>query len=88
MVVLAASTAVWVFILLPLVIIWALGVVDIVRSHRSGWTTAGWLLAVILLPVIGSSPTGRAEADREGDQAGSSSRCGGAGPDPERRIGR
>ena len=27
---------------------------DIVRSHRSGWTTAGWLLAVILLPVIGS----------------------------------
>ena len=54
MVVLAVSTAVWIFILVPLVIIWALGVFDIVRSHRSGSTTAGWLLAVILLPVIGS----------------------------------
>ena len=54
MAVIAASTAVWIFILVPLAIVWAPGVVDIVRSHRSGWTTAGWLLAVILLPVIGT----------------------------------
>jgi hypothetical protein len=54
MVVLAASTAVWIFILVPLAIVWAAGVYDIVRSHRSGWTTLGWLLAVILLPVVGS----------------------------------
>ena len=54
MTVLAVSTAVWIFIVVPLVIIWALGVFDIVRSHRSGWTTAGWLLAVIVLPAIGS----------------------------------
>ncbi len=54
MVVLAASTAVWIFILVPLAIVWACGVYDIVRSHRSGWTTVGWLLAVIFLPVVGS----------------------------------
>ena len=54
MVVIAASTALWIFILVPLAIVWAAGVYDIVRSHRSGWTTVGWLLAVILLPVVGS----------------------------------
>jgi Phospholipase_D-nuclease N-terminal len=54
MVVIAASTAVWIFILVPLAIVWAAGVYDIVRSHRSGWTTVGWLLVVILVPVVGS----------------------------------
>ena len=54
MIVTAAGVVVWIFIIIPLVIIWALGVFDILRSHRSGWTTAGWLAAVILLPVIGS----------------------------------
>jgi hypothetical protein len=54
MIVIAASTALWIFILVPLAIVWAAGVYDIVRSHRSGWTTVGWLLAVIFLPVIGS----------------------------------
>ena len=70
MIVLAASTVVWIFIVVPLVIIWALGVVDIFRSHRSGWTTAGWLL--IGHPAAGDRQhrlLDRAQADREGDQA-------------------
>ena len=54
MTVFAVSTFVWIVIVVPLVIIWALGVVDIFRSHRSRSTTAAWLIIVILLPVIGS----------------------------------
>ena len=89
MVVTAASTAVWVFILVPLGIVWVLGVVDIVRSHRSGWTTVGWLLAVILLPVIGTLAywLTRKPTEREIRRA---QQAAAAGPDrtQERRIGR
>ncbi len=89
MVVTAASTAVWVFILVPLGIVWVLGVVDIVRSHRSGWTTAGWLLAVILLPVIGTLAywITRKPTEKEIRRA---QQAAAEGPDrtQERRIGR
>jgi len=54
MTVVAVSTAVWVFILIPLVIVWALGVVDIVRRDLSRGATAAWILIVVLLPVIGT----------------------------------
>ena len=54
MTVLAISFWAWTLIVVPLVIIWALGVFDILRSHRSRSTTAAWLLIVILLPVVGS----------------------------------
>jgi hypothetical protein len=54
MTVLAVSTFVWIVIVVPLVIVWVLGIFDIFRSHRSRSTTAAWLLIVILLPVIGS----------------------------------
>ncbi len=54
MTVLAASTAVWVFILVPLAIVWALGIVDIVRRPLSAAQTAGWILVVVLLPLIGT----------------------------------
>ena len=54
MTVLAISTLVWIIIVVPLVIIWVLGIVDIFQSHRSRSTTAAWLIIVILLPVIGS----------------------------------
>jgi Phospholipase_D-nuclease N-terminal len=54
MTVVAASTAVWVFILIPLIIVWVLGVADIIRRPMSGRARAGWLLVVILLPFIGT----------------------------------
>jgi hypothetical protein len=52
--VIAASPAVWVFILVPLVIIWALGIVDILRRPLSRTQTAGWILLVVLLPLVGT----------------------------------
>jgi hypothetical protein len=43
-----------VFILIPLVIVWAIGIVDIVRRPLSPAQTAGWILLVVLLPLIGT----------------------------------
>jgi hypothetical protein len=54
MTLLAVSTAVWVFILVPLIIVWALGVADIVRRDLSRSATAGWILIVVLLPLVGT----------------------------------
>jgi hypothetical protein len=51
----AASTATWVFILIPLIVIWVCGIVDIVRRDNLNRSAkAGWILIVILLPVIGT----------------------------------
>jgi Phospholipase_D-nuclease N-terminal len=50
----AATTATWVFILIPLIVIWLLGIVDIVRRDLSRGTKAAWILIVVLLPVLGT----------------------------------
>jgi Phospholipase_D-nuclease N-terminal len=51
---LAASTAVWVFILLPILVVWVIGIVDIVRRDVSRRTKAAWILVIVLLPVAGT----------------------------------
>ena len=50
---LAVSTMGIVFIVLPLVIVWVIGVVDIVRRDLSLQAKAGWITIALLLPVIG-----------------------------------
>jgi Phospholipase_D-nuclease N-terminal len=56
MTVLAVSTFVWVFILIPLLIVWAIGVVDIVRRRDlSTAQTVGWIIVVILFPFLGTA---------------------------------
>ena len=50
----AASAMVWVFILLPLLVIWALGLVDIFRRDLPRGTKAAWAVIVVLLPVVGT----------------------------------
>lgn len=50
----AASASVWVFILLPLLVIWAVALIDIFRRHLPRATTAAWVLIVVLLPVVGT----------------------------------
>jgi hypothetical protein len=54
MTVIAASTAVWVFIGIPLLVVWALAIVDIVRRPLPRAQTAAWILLVIVLPVVGT----------------------------------
>jgi Phospholipase_D-nuclease N-terminal len=56
MTVLAVSTFVWVFILIPLLIVWAIGVIDIVRRRDlSTVQTVGWVIVVILFPFLGTA---------------------------------
>ena len=50
----AASASVWVFILLPLLVIWAVALIDIFRRHLPRGTTVAWVLIVVLLPVVGT----------------------------------
>ena len=54
MTLLAVSTGVWVFILVPLVVVWIIGIVDIVRRPLSRQTTAAWIIIVLVFPFIGT----------------------------------
>jgi hypothetical protein len=50
----AASTFVWVFILVPVLIVWVLGLVDIARRDLSRQKKATWAVIVILFPIVGT----------------------------------
>lgn len=36
------------------VIMAVITLVDVFRRHRGGWVTAGWVVAIIVLPFVGS----------------------------------
>ena len=44
----------WIIVLCLVALVWVLSAVDIVRRHYSGWTTAGWLAVIVILPIVGS----------------------------------
>ena len=54
MIPIAATAFVWVFILIPLLVVYAIAIVDIVRRDMPGGTKAAWILLVLILPVIGT----------------------------------
>jgi Phospholipase_D-nuclease N-terminal len=81
---LAFTTATWVFILIPLIVIWVCGIVDILgrdldRSHK-----AGWVLIVVILPVLGTIAYWilRRPSDRELERSQAASRDLAAGARP------
>ena len=84
---LAVSTAVWVFILLPVLVIWVAGLVDIVRRDLPRSTKAGWIIVVLLLPVIGTVVyfLMRKPTEAELRQAGHAATTRESAPEPARR---
>ena len=54
MIPLAMSTFVWVFVALPLLVVWAIGLVDILRRDYPWKQKTAWILLVVLLPVVGT----------------------------------
>jgi hypothetical protein len=50
----AATAFTWIFIILPLLIIWGIAIYDILRRPLPRQTKAAWVLIVVLLPVIGT----------------------------------
>ena len=45
---------VWIILLCLLAVAWVLTIADMVRQHYSGWTLAGWLALVLILPFVGA----------------------------------
>jgi type VI protein secretion system component VasK len=50
----ALSTATWVFIVVPLLVVWVIGLTDILRRDLPRGTKAAWILIVVVLPVVGT----------------------------------
>jgi hypothetical protein len=44
----------WITLFCLVALMWVLSVVDIVRAHYSGSTTAAWIALVLVLPIVGS----------------------------------
>jgi Phospholipase_D-nuclease N-terminal len=44
----------WIIVLCLIAAVWVLSIVDIIRQRYSGWTTAGWLALIVILPIVGS----------------------------------
>jgi hypothetical protein len=47
---------IWWFLVISIAVIWIATIVDIVRRRhsRSGGSTAAWIVAVLVFPVVGS----------------------------------
>ena len=61
----------WITVFCLVALVWVLSVVDIVRQHYSGLTTAAWIALVLVLPIVGSiiyllvRNPGREEAEQQ-----------------------
>jgi hypothetical protein len=44
----------WIMLFCVIALVWVLSIVDIVRQHYSGGTTAAWLALILILPIVGS----------------------------------
>ena len=61
----------WITVFCLVALVWVLSVVDIVRQHYSGSTTAAWIALVLVLPIVGSiiyllvRKPGREEAEQQ-----------------------
>jgi uncharacterized protein (DUF58 family) len=61
----------WIIVLSLVALVWVLTIVDIFRQRYAGWTMVGWIVLVVILPIVGSmiywfarKPT-RAEAEQQ-----------------------
>jgi hypothetical protein len=37
----------------PFILLWACALWDLIRSHRSGWAIVGWMVVILVIPIIG-----------------------------------
>ena len=45
-----------VFIILvatPIILLWACALLDLIRGHHSGWAIVGWMVLILVIPIIG-----------------------------------
>ena len=56
-----------IMIVTPLILLWGAAVWDVIRQGYSGWTVVGWLLVVLILPIVGPIFYFALRKPREGD---------------------
>jgi predicted membrane channel-forming protein YqfA (hemolysin III family) len=44
----------WIVLFCVIALVWVISIVDVIRQHYSGGTTAAWLALIVLLPFVGS----------------------------------
>jgi hypothetical protein len=44
---------VWIILLCLLAVAWVLTIADMIRQRYSGWTLAGWIALIVILPFVG-----------------------------------
>jgi hypothetical protein len=37
----------------PFILLWGAALFDLIRSHHSGWAIVGWMLLILVIPIIG-----------------------------------
>jgi hypothetical protein len=37
----------------PFILLWGCALLDLIRGHHSGWTIVGWMLLILVIPIIG-----------------------------------
>jgi hypothetical protein len=45
-----------VFIILvatPFILLWGAALLDLIRGHHSGWAIVGWMVVILVIPIIG-----------------------------------
>jgi len=47
-------TLFWIIVIPIVAVVVAFSIFDIIRHHLGGWATTGWVLLVVVLPLVGS----------------------------------
>ena len=37
----------------PFILLWGAAIVDLIRGQHSGWSIVGWMVLILVLPIIG-----------------------------------
>jgi hypothetical protein len=37
----------------PFILLWGCALWDLIRGHHSGWAIVGWMILILVLPIIG-----------------------------------
>jgi hypothetical protein len=42
-----------ILIVTPVIMLWGAAVIDVIRRRLSGWSVVGWLVLILVLPIVG-----------------------------------
>jgi hypothetical protein len=37
----------------PFILLWGCALWDLIKSHHSGWAIVGWMIVILVIPIIG-----------------------------------